>query len=435
MELKSGSFAKVIIKNKCIVDKVQDLYEKDGLSLTTLSDAAVSSFVSKSACKSLPSMFGVVLSSKDVKISMPYYGEPLNYWALTTSRRNKLRLLPYLVFQLVDACDWLLKHNIQHTDIKPTNILIDKKSKLTLIDYNIYSIKSINGWVQNVCTWCYAPPEILFDEQPETNSMVWSIGMIISEICCGYPRGEMKSLVKDINDRKEWKTFMLKERSKFVDGLSLLESQRSIVPPFFVHMFDLCTRWDHRQRPTMSELVCIIQKTFKFERPTYLQSFQTVTPSKNEQRNESISMMAGFCTSFEPFQCLLYRSIWLMDIFDRHDTLSLAACVMLTYIIYGFTASDMFLDGLNKYICTDKQRTVYEIEERMLSICTTLEWEIYDQSADVLAMDMGVTKDDVVSHIPKVMSSVDQPYTGLSIAHELYKATLKHDYLANERSS
>ena len=90
--------------------------------------------------------------------------------------------------QLIFALEFLKIKNISHRDIKPENILIRKNKELLLIDFGL-SIQFNEGALINTpCgSPCYAAPEMLLGNNYNgLASDIWSCGIVLFTMVCGY---------------------------------------------------------------------------------------------------------------------------------------------------------------------------------------------------------------------------------------------------------
>lgn len=423
METRKGSFGIVSIdKLAKTVTKKQPMYDSSlALDLCTLTDCVMSAFVAATDSLGLPSLddVRVIRDKHKVEMDMPYYGVSLHDWIRNTPQQQRITMLPSIIFQLVDACAYLLDNDLQHTDIKPANILIDDLTKVTLIDFNIYSVRTITGWVDSVGTWCFVAPEILHNDRPHTKSMVWSIGLIIAEICCGYPLGPIEKLTANINDRRQWQSLMRRMEKNHKSGLPMSSFHCSNMPTNYVKWYNQCTRWNPDERPSLNDL---LQQVSVTELSTQNRAICfTVVPSRSLRRNEIIDTIHAFCISHKGLTSLFYRSIWLYDSYDHDDDHSIAGCIGLAYTMFGFTVDDGFMNGLNAIVTTTNSVRVVDIEDAMLNICVTLDWQLYDKAADMLALSAGIKENDIIANLPIVMKRLECPYDGLIVAEALFK--------------
>ncbi|CAD8132904.1 unnamed protein product [Paramecium pentaurelia] len=91
--------------------------------------------------------------------------------------------------QLVFATEYLHSQNITHRDLKPENLLIDENRQLKIADFGLSFISETKGeYLKTACgSPCYAAPEMLLGKIYEgTKSDIWSCGIILFAMLCGY---------------------------------------------------------------------------------------------------------------------------------------------------------------------------------------------------------------------------------------------------------
>ena len=138
-----------------------------------------------------------ILDNKNSAIISKYKGESLGKLLEAEMNTNNQKPLSNKVkasisYQLIEQVANLHKQGILHKDIKPDNILIDSKGKLSIID--------LAGASQNaskkqdysaehkitMCTPAYSPPEIYTKDTPITQYFdCWSVGAIMYELYTG----------------------------------------------------------------------------------------------------------------------------------------------------------------------------------------------------------------------------------------------------------
>lgn len=124
---------------------------------------------------------------------------------LQTFLRKSASLNPFqiksIIHQIFTGIEFLHSQRILHRDLKPQNILINRKSlEIKIADFGLsreYSLGRIHrnrnyrygnqiGWTHDVVTLWYRPPEILLgDDFYGTSADIWSIACIFIEIING----------------------------------------------------------------------------------------------------------------------------------------------------------------------------------------------------------------------------------------------------------
>ncbi|GAB0496192.1 hypothetical protein MMPV_007502 [Pyropia vietnamensis] len=95
----------------------------------------------------------------------------------------------YLMFQLLRAVHFLHSSNVFHRDIKPNNILVNKKCELRVCDFGLaraaFEEEPDPGfWTDYIATRWYRAPELIMAHLSNYSTAIdmWSVGCIFAEI-------------------------------------------------------------------------------------------------------------------------------------------------------------------------------------------------------------------------------------------------------------
>lgn len=226
-----------------------------------------------------PNIHSIDISKEYVSFRMPYYGVPLYKWIAQNNIITRKRYAPYIMAQIIIACIYFEKNGLVHTDLKPSNIMIetvfrkedeenaedredatDEKEGeesvdsdvsdivdiiVRVIDFNSTSVKIIgdtdidtststntnkydidNEWTNAIGTWNYCAPEITLYDQPYNNSTSWSIGIIAACIIDKYPFIDLitKEMDNTVVEQEVWCKFINQWYKKYYDHMPLLRS-------------------------------------------------------------------------------------------------------------------------------------------------------------------------------------------------------------------
>ncbi|KAM0945427.1 putative protein-serine/threonine kinase CMGC-CDK-Pl family [Dioscorea sansibarensis] len=100
--------------------------------------------------------------------------------------RTLFFLFQKFLYQILDALSYCHSHRVLHRDLKPQNLLIDKRSKsVKLADFGLargFGLP-VRTFTHEVITLWYRAPEILLGSRHySTPADVWSVGCILAEM-------------------------------------------------------------------------------------------------------------------------------------------------------------------------------------------------------------------------------------------------------------
>lgn len=112
------------------------------------------------------------------------------YHSLQKKFRYNQNDLSIIVYQLINGVEYLHKKNIVHRDLKLENILLKSNDSvlIKIIDFGLALNTSSNNTINEICgSLQYASPEMLSGNyfNPK-QSEIWSIGILIFILVCGY---------------------------------------------------------------------------------------------------------------------------------------------------------------------------------------------------------------------------------------------------------
>jgi 5'-AMP-activated protein kinase catalytic alpha subunit len=78
--------------------------------------------------------------------------------------------------------------NIVHRDLKPENLLLDFDKGIKIVDFGLSNTYKTGELLKTACgSPCYAAPEMIAGKKYNgTNVDIWSCGVILFALICGY---------------------------------------------------------------------------------------------------------------------------------------------------------------------------------------------------------------------------------------------------------
>lgn len=425
----SGGYANVYIdKKKKWVKKVLPRRSiEDGftfLSFSTITDLSIHQ--SFNSIPGIPIIQRYIIDDKNISLYMPYYGKPIHKLIPNMCVSTRKAICIPILLQVVSTCIHLFENGVQHTDIKPSNIVIDDSYKATLIDFNIMSTRVScckTKWTSSVGTWAYASPEIVFDTVPSDTSMVWSIGMLIPFICVHHPVQMTRTLSdKEVCSQKVWQNIFKEMQIEDTEGLVLPSLCEDTMEAGLSNIFRKCTKWDPTERFSLYELYDALYK----EQSSLLIS----TPKLHIHIKQSMSYprvsKARKTIVFDMYQCckefgVLFAFCKAIALFDRCDGILIpsenenniaCACLILVLLIHG---SHIVQDAkhLTNLVRFWYQDSIEEMEKTVWNVGEWLQWNIWEKSTDVIMCDMKQHR--IYTRLKNILIHIDHPYNMMQL--------------------
>lgn len=148
-----------------------------------------------------------------------------DFYTFQNKRPIKEIYIKKYISDLSEGLKYLYKNNIIHRDLKTKNLLISDCGDIKIADFG-FAKQWINQDLKN--TYCGSPlymaPEILYYQNYDINSDLWSIGIIIYEMITGNPPFHVKNFYQLTKKMKEQKIQLPSEYSISKDLKELLEN-------------------------------------------------------------------------------------------------------------------------------------------------------------------------------------------------------------------
>ncbi len=117
-----------------------------------------------------------------------------------------LKEVERIMFKVCDAIDYIHRAGLIHRDIKPANIIFDEQNKPMLMDFGIVKIQDVSVLTAEgslLGTPFYMSPEQCSGQPADNCSDIYSLGVMLYEMCTGDLPFKADSLMGFINAHKE----------------------------------------------------------------------------------------------------------------------------------------------------------------------------------------------------------------------------------------
>jgi len=93
------------------------------------------------------------------------------------------KMIQFILYQMLSAVHYMHSADIIHRDMKPENILINKKLELKIADMNLARKENNEDVTYYVTSRPYRAPEVFVNGSVYTKAIdIWSIGCILAEM-------------------------------------------------------------------------------------------------------------------------------------------------------------------------------------------------------------------------------------------------------------
>jgi 5'-AMP-activated protein kinase catalytic alpha subunit len=90
--------------------------------------------------------------------------------------------------QILSGVEYIHKVKICHRDLKPENLLLDENHNIKIVDFGLSNTYKKGELLKTACgSPCYAAPEMIAGKKYQgLNADIWSCGIILYAMTCGY---------------------------------------------------------------------------------------------------------------------------------------------------------------------------------------------------------------------------------------------------------
>ncbi|KAH6561010.1 hypothetical protein BASA50_000822 [Batrachochytrium salamandrivorans] len=132
----------------------------------------------------------VIHTEKKLTLVFEYLDSDLKKFLDTNAGDISAPTIKHLMHQLFRGVAFCHENRVLHRDLKPQNLLINKRLELKLADFGLARAFGIpvRGYSHEVVTLWYRAPDVLMGSRQYSTSIdIWSIGCIMSEMASGRP--------------------------------------------------------------------------------------------------------------------------------------------------------------------------------------------------------------------------------------------------------
>ena len=133
-------------------------------------------------------IYNIIEDDLNYYIIMEYASKGELFKYIVDKKRLNEKEAAYFYCQLIYGLEFIHKNGISHRDLKPENLLIKENNILTIIDFGLSHEYNSNTLLYTPCgSPSYAAPEMILGKKYNgLNIDIWSTGIILYAMVCGY---------------------------------------------------------------------------------------------------------------------------------------------------------------------------------------------------------------------------------------------------------
>ncbi|KAJ3095380.1 hypothetical protein HDU97_007003 [Phlyctochytrium planicorne] len=127
-------------------------------------------------------LYDVIHTEKKLTLVFEYLDSDLKKFVDSYGGDVDIPTIKHLMYQLLKGIAFCHEHRVLHRDLKPQNLLINKKLELKLGDFGLARAFGIPDHFKVVTLWYRAPDVLMGSRQYSTSIDLWSAGCILAEM-------------------------------------------------------------------------------------------------------------------------------------------------------------------------------------------------------------------------------------------------------------
>ncbi|KAJ3192558.1 cyclin-dependent kinase 5 [Irineochytrium annulatum] len=135
-------------------------------------------------------LYDVIHTEKKLTLVFEYLDSDLKKFLDSYGGDIDVPTIKHLMYQLMKGISYCHENRVLHRDLKPQNLLINKKLELKLGDFGLARAFGIpvRSYSHEVVTLWYRAPDVLMGSRHYSTSIdLWSAGCILAEVASGRP--------------------------------------------------------------------------------------------------------------------------------------------------------------------------------------------------------------------------------------------------------
>jgi len=135
-------------------------------------------------------LYDLMHQEKKLTLVFEYLDSDLKKFIDTNNGQLDAMTVKRMMLQLLRGVAYLHSRRVLHRDLKPQNLLINKRAELKIADFGLartYGVP-VRSYSSEVVTLWYRAPDVLLGSKQYTSSIdIWSVGCIFAEMVTGAP--------------------------------------------------------------------------------------------------------------------------------------------------------------------------------------------------------------------------------------------------------